>query len=447
MKDNILSVLAITLGISVLILCSLIGIRTFPQRQPLITVIAFFLIGGILMISIIIYRKKTVKQNKIFEQEKQKMESTQNHGNSDNSSEQKGTKAVTTQRWTIWTGFTILHLSVSAGIWYLLVLTKINYLPIIIALVIFFLGWSIIIIKAWTQIQQMDEYILEVFGAYIGYPLTAGLHFIFPYLNFMFKKAEVYMGTQVMPLYLAGKKEEGEEQTGSVDFGDDTAPVAADVFFRIMDSEKATYQVDNVFIAVKKKISAALRAYLGNYDIDDAIILKTHFDLNTIMNGILIAKNREGKIERIGLVDDKNLKQITTIKDELASWGVKIESVVVTDILLSEKTQEKRGKVLDAKKDAEAATHTGQARITLSEADKVAFQNLGEGRAAFVQFLVNTGKLTPGEAAELTRQIELYGNIGTNAVIIDSQGKQSKALDGSRFGAGFGKTTEAINTN
>ncbi len=350
----------------------------------------------------------------------------------------------------IWIGFGVIHFFICLGIAVGMAWFDFHQWALATGLAIFWLGWALIIWQAWTQIPEKWEYILEVLGSYSGSPLTAGLHFIFPYFNFMHIRSRVFMGTQLMPLYLRKKKsEKDEDSAGEVDFKDGSAPVDAKVFFRIINSAKATYEIDDVFAGIEEKIDSALRAYLGNYKIDEAVKLKIHFDLHRILNGILVREDENGQI-RETLAPKEKVEEIKTTKESIESWGVIIESIVVKDIDLPVEIRELRRKVLEAEKETEAANYKAAERITLAKAEEEALERIGVGLGKELQRMVESGQITPERAADLVAQLKLYDKLGDKAVILPEAGGRfgggtgDTVGEGARFGAGFSVAAEAV---
>lgn len=290
--------------------------------------------------------------------------------------------------------------------------------------------WVPTIILAWRQVPHMEEWIIEALGEYTGKPRKAGLTFVFPYFYLVRVRSQVYLGEQIMELYLDEKVTGKYSGGGDIEFKDGSASIIAKVFFILRDAKKATYNIADVFRGIEEKMDGALRSYLGQYTIDEATRLKVHFKKGVILNGIRC--NEKGP-ESDALGEKTPAEQYM-----LNEWGAEITNIIITDIVLPEEIQKQRIKVLEAAKDAEAAKSLAEKRKTLAEGEKVALGKEGEGFRKKIEEIVASG-VAPTEAVTLLQKLELYKNIGQNAVIIESGDTTAGA--GAKFGAGFGKSS------
>lgn len=330
---------------------------------------------------------------------------------------------VTTGTSTLLSGL----LAVFAGdYWWLL--GGLFYLVVVLAT--FILGWTII--------PQNNEAIAEMLGQYIGEEWKAGLHFRLPF--FMQIKALVFKGEQAMKLYL---DEEARQDYGfgKIDFTDGSAPVVAFCYFQIIDSYKAVYAISDLIKGIEQKIDNAIRTYLAQYSIDNALKWKPQFDLQRILNG--------DKPDSSGNWPTKTLlESISTYTEILNTWGTEIKSIIISDIVLSDSIIEIRNKVLLAEKEAQAAVKLKEASITkaegerqvsilLAEAKKQGLVLEGEGLEMLIDSIAT--KLTGSEAAKLIVELRKWSSIGENknSVIIDS-GNSTAGL-GAALGAGYNK--------
>jgi regulator of protease activity HflC (stomatin/prohibitin superfamily) len=309
--------------------------------------------------------------------------------------------------------------------------------------------------RAWAQVPKMWEYIMEVLGEYVGEPLKSGLHLIFPYFGLVEIKSKVYMGDQVMNLYMDENVKEGFGG-GAVDFEDGSAPVSAKVFFRIFDSAKATYEIADVLRGIEERMDAALRAYLGKYTIDEATKLRVYFALKIVLNGVKLS-SEDGEVEKMREIEERYRDKKTPVELDLEQWGVEIKSLVVTDIILTEAIKELRRLVLEASKKAEAAVfkkkeeitiasarvrvaeYKKREKITLAEGERVALVKGGEGLGEKIKKAAQIAGVKPVQLLNLIKSLTLYENIGDNALIIEGGTSNSAASFGAKFGGGFGK--------
>lgn len=177
----------------------------------------------------------------------------------------------------------------------------------------------------YTTVPEAEEWVMEWFGEFLTV-WKAGLHFQFPF--FLKRKGRIFTGDQKITLYL-DLNEKRDKISARVDFRDASADVIVELFFRIFNSKKSQYQIDDLVSAIAEKMEAGIRAYYGNLKIDDAIKTRAEVDLRAI-----IIQDATGA---------------NTFKD----WGVKMVSLAVTDIKLPPEVEKERMKILSAEKDLE----------------------------------------------------------------------------------------------
>ncbi len=124
-------------------------------------------------------------------------------------------------------------------------------------------------------------------------------------------------------------------------------------------------------------MDAALRAYLSKYKIDEASLLRVYFKLKIVFNGIKIKNDDDLAAVGQKVIKCENYK--IPVEEDLEKWGVEIDSMVVTDIVLPDTIKELRRKVLEASKEAEATEFTAKKTVTLAKGEKKAFVEIGDG--------------------------------------------------------------------
>lgn len=346
----------------------------------------------------------------------------------------------------IWLIFcvSVLFLSILFSLLISIPLKKLNFdLLIIIALLPFLIIMAITIIHAWAQVPQKYEYIVEVFGKYIGKPLESGLHFIFPWFKWEQVYCKVYMGEQMIKLYLDEKKID-LPGGGDVEFKDSSAPLSAFFYFQIFDSAKSAYNIEDVIRAIEEKADEKLRVFLGMYTLDQAINLRTKFEIKIIACSIDVSASN------FKTPTHKEFKN-TDFYKTLYSWGVVPKSFTVSDIQLPPNIIAQREKIINAEKELEAtAIKEKQAeidkRIKIIEADaiKQSTELKGKGeseaRAAIINRMVEELKKAKISQKDIVRTIIEFQkwqavSLTDNALIIEGSG--GPAASGSKFGAGF----------
>lgn len=285
------------------------------------------------------------------------------------------------------------------------------------------------LVNGYRAIPHKYEWIVEQFGKYVGEPLEPGVWFKAPL--FVKIKARVYMGEQIMELFLDEAVTTTYSGGGDVEFVDESAPVQSRVFFRIIDSAKAIYNIIDVFRGVEEKTDGALRSYLGKYTIDQATQLKIHFKKYHVFNGIKVDESGGGIVPP---------EKTATEQEILNNWGVEISEIVITDIVLPDRAKKERARLLAAEKDVQVAEKRKQERIIGGEAEKKTLDLEGQGIERKIKRITASGA-SPSEAVGLLQKFKLYENIGQNAVIVESG--DSLPGSGAKFGAGFAKGSEA----
>ena len=362
-----------------------------------------------------------------------------------------------------WIGFFILYFGIGTILFFLAKTSGSVYV------VSFSVVWAILllvfIIWSWNVITHQHQWIIEFFGKYTGEPLHPGLKFIFPLFTTL--RSNNYMGEQIMELYL-DEKENDLMGGGVVDFKDASAPVEAKAFIQIKDSALATYEISNVFKGIEERLDSALRAFLANYTIDEAGSLKTYFKVGIILNGILVEKKegqpvcyRDVNGEEVSLkpgndstiiLSDGTEKKPAVLK-EIEKWGVTVNTIVITDVILSNEIRTQRRKVLEEDQKAQAAKFTKQAIITASEGalqvaknkadgEEYAFDQRGRGMRKQLKNVSKAG-LSGKEASDHITKTKLYENIGDKAVILETSG--TAVGQGAHIGAGAAAISSVVN--
>ncbi|MFA6194513.1 MAG: SPFH domain-containing protein [Patescibacteria group bacterium] len=330
--------------------------------------------------------------------------------------------------------------------------------------VIFFFG---ILIKAaydgWVIVPQKWDYIIEIFGVYIGYPLKEGWYIFFPWFKFIRIRNVVFKGDQLMELYLDENTKDGYGG-GDVEFEDCSSSLKAFLYFRIIDSEKSTYETNDLFRAVEEKTDSLLRSFLGLYKLEEVIKMKSNFYLEAIVMLIDFCPDTPlSEDEKDNLKKDIEAKwKSRDSYTSLMKWGVEPLSLVISDIKLTKSLDQARQVVLTAEKELEVANIKQKqadvdnvTKIKNAEADKtVSIKKseakkqheilLGEGIAAQITKIVNAG-VPKGQIGRLlikNKQWESIEKGGNTVTIIEDGGSGKEASRGANFGSGFNSTTK-----
>ena len=203
-------------------------------------------------------------------------------------------------------------------------------------------------------VPQGQQWTVERFGRYTR-TLEPGLNLIIPFVDRIGYKLSMMESVLDVPSQTVISK--------------DNAAVTADgvVFYRIMDSAKAAYQVDNLTYAVVNLTVTKLRSVLGSMELDHML------------------SNREEINDRL----------LAAVDLATAPWGIKVTRIEIRDLSMSPELQEamnlqmtaerhRRAVVTKANGDKEAeilqAEGMRQAAILRADGEKQAAILIAEAR-------------------------------------------------------------------
>ncbi|PHZ86312.1 hypothetical protein CRD36_03135 [Paremcibacter congregatus] len=303
--------------------------------------------------------------------------------------------------------------------------------------IVFALLGIIILFKSVITVRQGYHYTVQRFGRYTK-TLHPGFHLIIPFFDQVGSK--MLMMEQVLDI-------PSQEVITK-----DNAMVRADgvLFFQVLDAAKATYEVNDMFLAILNLTMTNLRSVMGSMDLDE--LLSQRDSINGRLLDVVDGATQPWgiKITRIEIKDiepprdivDAMARQMKAEREKRANI-LDAEGFRQAEILRAE--GEKQGTILEAEGRREAAFRDAEAREREAEAEARATTMVSEaiasGDAQAINYFVaqkyveTLGKFANSPNEKLVfMPLEASGVIGALGGMTDmlqNLGKAPKAVSGS----------------
>ncbi len=228
----------------------------------------------------------------------------------------------------------------------------------------------IIVMLGAKRVPQGSEYTVERLGRYTK-TLKPGFHVIMPVIDVIGSRMNVMEQVMDVPSQDIITK--------------DNAMVTVDgvVFFQVLDAAKASYQVSDMYRAMRQITLTNIRTVMGSMTLDD--LLSQRDKINTqLLHVVDDAATTWGiKVTRIEIKDinppqdlvDAMARQMKAERDKRAQI-LEAEGTRQADILVAE--GQKQSQILDAEGKREAAFREAEARERLAQAEAKATQMVSE---------------------------------------------------------------------
>lgn len=275
-------------------------------------------------------------------------------------------------------------------------------------IIVYLLLFSTYVATGYRSVPEKEEWTIEFFGSLMNV-WEPGPHLLtLPF--FMKVSGRVFMGTQMLSLYMDGQQR-GKEKDALMEFEDASAGLIARLFYKIFSAHRAIYNVDDLRVSIKEKVDASLRAHYGNTKLDVALKERSDIRAQTIIEGLKRKRTADSeKKETVGgEIDEAKHFKI---------WGTEIESFAVVDIDLPDLIIKQRDSILTATKEKEASFIKIGTAKNVAEAQRIKDKRAGKGLGQEIKQIADEAKIDPAAATAYVRDLKFFEAIKQNKGVV-----------------------------
>jgi regulator of protease activity HflC (stomatin/prohibitin superfamily) len=271
-----------------------------------------------------------------------------------------------------------------------------NFLTSLIAMTLLFtLLCGVLMVQAIVSVPERYNYILTYFGKYHK-TLKPGLNLVYPWFNVFNIPIAYNVSEHSIDIF-----EKTNDQSELVEFKESSAWVMFSARLKVVDTEKAFTNVDDVYKEIRDILKKRFRSYaedvelftFANDDSDDDVDLK----------------------ELFGDYENEPDNIINHIEDE---WGVKLLAVRLEDIILTEADKKAREEVylernrlavIDLQNKQTIAKAKAEAKkiTTIAKATQTAQELEGTGLKSALEQIIQSN-LSPEEASRFLQAMKKW---------------------------------------